>query len=85
VLETSLQERSERLAARVDALASTLQAAGVSEEDASRLLTLASEAVLHALTLDLLLAERRPQPRSAPEPAPTAEPRTAEADVRLAA
>jgi SOS response regulatory protein OraA/RecX len=85
VVETWLQERSERFAARVDGLASALRAAGVSEEDASRLLTLASEAVLNALTLELLVAERKPEPRSEAESARTADSSLAEPDLRLAA
>ncbi|MGH3009715.1 MAG: hypothetical protein ACRDLM_09985 [Gaiellaceae bacterium] len=56
-----LQERSERLAARVDALAGALRASGVSDAAASRLLEAASTAVLHALTLELLL-ESEPAP-----------------------
>lgn len=52
----ALQERSERLAARIDALAAALHECGASEEAAARLLGHASTAVLQALTLELLLA-----------------------------
>lgn len=78
MLDGALQERSELLAARVDALAAELRASGVSAEAASRLLEAASTAVLHALTLELLLA---------PEPvaAPAVEPEPAETEVPLAA
>lgn len=62
-------ERSERLAARVDALAAALRAAGVSDAASSRLLETASKAVLQALTLELLLAP-------AAAPASSAEPDT---------
>jgi hypothetical protein len=65
VLDRGLQERSERLAARVDALAAALQECGAAEDAAARLLGHASAAVLEALTLELLLA---------PETAPAAPP-----------
>lgn len=57
-----LQDRSDRLAARVEALAVALQESGVSEDVAARLLAHASTAVLHALTLELLVA---PEPAAA--------------------
>ena len=56
MLGGALQERSERLAARVDALAAALNECGAEEEAAGRLLGYASTAVLQALTLELLLA-----------------------------
>ena len=74
-----LQDRSERLAARVEALAVALQESGVSEEVAARLLAHASTAVLHALTLELLVA---PEPAATPAEAPKA---PAAPDVPLAA
>jgi hypothetical protein len=78
MLDGALQERSDRLAARVDALASALRASGVSDAAAARLLEAASTAVLHALTLELLLA---------PEPiaVPAVEPEPAQPEVPLAA
>jgi hypothetical protein len=87
MVEAALQERAAQLAARVDGLARALKAAGVSEENASRLLTRASEAVLHALTLDLLLSERKPKPQGAPpqQPVDEAEPGVPRPAVRLAA
>lgn len=66
MFEGSVQERSELLAARVEALAAALQECGVAEEASARLLASASSAVLQALTLELLL-ERR-EPVAAPEP-----------------
>ena len=62
----ALEQRSELLAARVDALARALRASGVADAAASRLLEAASSAVLHALTLELLLA---PEPARAVAPA----------------
>lgn len=79
MLDGALQERSDGLAARMDALAAALQASGVSDAAAARLLEAASKAVLHALTLELLLA---PEPVAAD--APVAQP-PAETDVPLAA
>jgi hypothetical protein len=49
-----LQQRADRLAARVEALAEALQASGVSEEASAQLLSQASTAVLQALRLELL-------------------------------
>ena len=49
---------------RIDALASALRAAGVSDEQASGLLAAAATAAMHAVTLDaLLLADTRPPAR----------------------
>jgi hypothetical protein len=79
MLDGSLLERSERLAARVDALALALQESGVADAAASHLLEAASTAVLQALTLELLLA---PTPIAAP--AVEAE-QPAETEVPLAA
>lgn len=82
MLDRSLPERSELLAARVEALAAALQESGVAVEAATRLLASASAAVLQALTLELLL--ERPEPVTVPVPA--AEPETPAApDVPLAA
>jgi hypothetical protein len=58
VTRDTLQLRSDRLAARVEALASALHASGVPEEASVALLSHASAAVLDALTLELLLEER---------------------------
>lgn len=76
----ALQERSESLAAQVDALARALQESGVSAESASRLLASASTAVLNALTLESLLA---PEPPVQEPLAPAEE--HAEPEVPLAA
>jgi hypothetical protein len=79
-----VEERSERLAARVDALAAALRAAGVGDETASRLLASASTAALKALALELLVAE--PAAARNPKPVPAAEPDArAEGDISLAA
>jgi hypothetical protein len=56
----TLQQRSDRLAARVEALAGALQESGVSEEASANLLAQASSAVLQALSLELLLEQSRP-------------------------
>jgi hypothetical protein len=77
----SLDERSERLSGKVDALARALRDAGVAPETAARLLETAATAALHALTLELLLA---PVPSASPalvEELPVAE----QADVAAAA
>ncbi len=68
----ALEDRSERLAALVDALGAALRSAGVADDAASRMLENASAAVLDALTLDLMLPDVSPAPRvaaSAGEPA----------------
>lgn len=57
-----LQRRADRLAARVEALAEALRAAGVPEEASARLLANASTAVLQALRLELLVEQPRPAP-----------------------
>ncbi len=67
------------LTERLDALASALRDAGVSQEQAASLLASAAAATMHALTLDALLDE---QP-AAPKPVAHLEP--AETRVRLAA
>jgi hypothetical protein len=72
-----LQERTTRLAARVDALAAALHECGAAEDAAARLLGHASAAVLQALTLELLLA--------APQSAPVAEPAVETQPLPLAA
>ena len=76
----SLDERSLRLSARVDALADALRDAGVAPDVRARLLETAATAALHALTLDLLLAPAAAAPAPAPveaisvaEPASVAE------------
>jgi hypothetical protein len=57
--EAVRSERTARvLAARLDELARALELAGVPAAAASRLLEAASVATLHAVTLDLLTAER---------------------------
>jgi hypothetical protein len=72
MLDGALQERSEHLAAQVDALARAVREGGVPDVAASRLLEAASTAVFHALTLELLLA---PEPVVVPavEPEPAVE------------
>lgn len=54
-----LQGRADTLATRVGALADALSTGGVSDEAAAQLLARASAAVLQALNLELLTAERR--------------------------
>lgn len=60
-----LQHRAEGLAARVEALAEALRAAGVAEEASAQLLSNASAAVLQALRLELLVDQ--PQAAVAPK------------------
>jgi len=50
-----LQQRSDRLAARVEALAAALRDSGVPDEASAELMSRASAAVLEALSLELLL------------------------------
>jgi hypothetical protein len=50
-----LQRRADRLAARVEALAEALRAAGIPEAASAELLSHASAAVLQALRLELLV------------------------------
>jgi hypothetical protein len=76
VADDSLQERADRLAARVEALAEALRASCVSEEASAELLSQASAAVLQALSLELLL--QQPTPPSKPR-------RDLELALRLAA
>jgi hypothetical protein len=78
MLDGGLQERSNSLAARVDALGAALRASGVSEAASARLLEAASTAVLHALTLELLWAPEAAVPAVESQPA-------AETEVPLAA
>jgi hypothetical protein len=66
-----LQRRADALASRVEALAAALRTSGVSEEASAQLLARASEAVLHALNLDLLTAGTLPAPTDERVPAPT--------------
>ncbi len=76
-----LDERSRRLSERVDAFGRALGAAGVDAETTSRLLETAATAVLHALTLELLLApaaQHAPAAERVPAPA-------AESPLRIAA
>jgi hypothetical protein len=57
---------------RIDALASALRAAGISDEQASGLLAAAATAAMHAVTLDALVADAHapaPLPAVAPPPA----------------
>jgi len=65
---------------RIDALAAALRAAGVSQEQATRLLASAATAALHAVTLDALL-----DTSSAPAPVAHADELPAQQPVRLAA
>src|SRR5215471_3436633 len=52
-----LQRRADGLAARVEALAEALHASGASEEASARMLSQASEVVLQALRLELLVEQ----------------------------
>jgi hypothetical protein len=84
-MEQSVQERSERLSARVEALASALRASGADPDAVSRLLGGAASAALQALTLDLL---HEPAEPLAAGPAVVADlplERRVERDVPLAA
>jgi len=74
--DDGLQRRADQLAARVEALAEALRAAGVPADASEQLLSQASAAVLQALSLELLLQ----RPFSPGEPR-----RDLELDVRLAA
>jgi hypothetical protein len=81
-------ERSQRLLARLDALAAELAGSGASAEAATRLLESAWTAVLHALTLDELTARPAADAvaKPEPEPVPVAEPEAAaEREIPLAA
>jgi hypothetical protein len=80
VLEAGLQERSDRLAAQMDALAAALHDCGADGDAAARLLGHASAAVLQALTLELLLA-----PTAVPPPQPAQEKPAREPSLPLAA
>jgi hypothetical protein len=55
-----LQQRADRLAASIEALAAALRASGVPDEASAQLLSHASAAALQALRLELLL--ERPAP-----------------------
>jgi hypothetical protein len=57
-------DRSDRLSARIEELASALRASGADPDAASRLLGHAAAAALQAVTLDVLL--ERPQQVAAP-------------------
>lgn len=76
MIDGNLQDRSDRLAARVEALAAALHDCGAGEEAAARLLGHASTAILQALTLELLLApaasSRVVEPVAEPAPLPLA-------------
>ena len=65
-----LEERSQRLSARVEALAVALRESGADPEAASRLLETAAAATLKALTLELLLERPQPAPTSRPSVTP---------------
>lgn len=69
MLDGGLQERSDRLAARVDAFAAALHECRAADDITARLLGHASAAVLQALTLELLLA-----PAAVPAAQPAEEP-----------
>lgn len=85
-MQRTSQQTSERLAARVEALASALRASGADPDAVARLLGSAATAALQALALDLL---REPAEAAIPRPAavaaelPSAPER--EREVRLAA
>jgi hypothetical protein len=67
----TLQQRSDRFAARVEALAAALRDSGIREDAAARVLSRASTAVLQALALELILEEPRlvaAAPSRRPEP-----------------
>lgn len=83
-MRSSTQETSERLSARVEALASALRASGADPDAVSRLLADAASAALQALTLDLMHEPAEPAPRAAVAVASEL-PREPERDVPLAA
>ena len=56
-----LQQCSDRLAARVEALAAALRDSGVPEETSAELMSRASTAALEALSLELLLEPPAPE------------------------
>jgi hypothetical protein len=64
-----LQSRADGVAARVEGLAAAFHESGIPEETAARLLSQASTAALHALTLELLLERPEPTADIAAEPA----------------
>jgi hypothetical protein len=55
-----LQQRSDRLATRVEALAAALRDSSVPEEASAELMSRASAAALEALSLELLLEPPEP-------------------------
>jgi hypothetical protein len=55
-----LQQRADRLAASIEALAAALRASGVPDEASAQLLSQASAAALQALRLELLLERAAP-------------------------
>jgi hypothetical protein len=57
---------------RIDALAAALRAAGVPDEQASRLLASAATAAMHAVTLDAVLEQRPPAPSDSTDDLPAA-------------
>jgi len=59
-MQVTSHDTSERLSARVEALAAALDASGADPEAVSRLLGGAASAVLQALTLDLLHERAEP-------------------------
>jgi len=61
----TLQQRSDRYAARVEALGVALRDSGVPDEACAELMSRASAAVLQALSLEVLLD--RPAPEAEPE------------------
>jgi hypothetical protein len=67
------EERPQRLLARLDALAAELARSGASTEATTRLLESAWTAVLHALTLDEIVARQAADRVAAGEPEPVPE------------
>jgi hypothetical protein len=60
---------------RIDALAAALRAAGVSPDQASRVLSSAATAAMHAVTLDALLdVAPAPAPKASAEAPPVRQP-----------
>jgi hypothetical protein len=68
--QMTIESTATVLSERIDALASALQAAGVSPEQSASLLASAAAASIHALTLDALL-EQQSKPAVAPTAATT--------------
>ena len=84
MVDSAVQDSSERFALHVDALAVALHESGAADAAATRLLASASAAVLQALTLELLLAPQQ-APAAADSVPATASGEPAAPEIPLAA